>query len=258
MSGFDLREADFSQSNLIGAKFSESRADGGSFAFARCIWSFGKMASLKGSDLKNADFSGAVLAGCDFSGCNLSRAKLRAVNAVGADFSGTTLTGCDFTGADLSGAVFENAHLEGTNFSFANLEGCTFAPVDFTGGNFYKVHYDGVEPRDWPESTPPRDERVEVASIRSLERYRDNRYLLAMRLALFSSFAGHLAGSAQTAPNQPPQTPNWAPSCRRQRQPATPIPAIDRHLQPFGNELRRDRLAVVQLKNQLSSPLILP
>ncbi|UFP94987.1 pentapeptide repeat-containing protein [Gloeobacter morelensis] len=80
------------------------------FAYRRC-WIFKTV--LKNADFSDADLSGARLAHIDLRGARLVRAFAREANLQGADLRGADLELADLVGADLRDAKLEGTNLEG-------------------------------------------------------------------------------------------------------------------------------------------------
>ena len=89
---YDLRYADFSNTNLSNIDLGDTR--------------------LRGINLSDADFSDADLRGANLRGANLSGADLSGANLSGADLSGAFLMGADLDGANLNGANLNGANLD--------------------------------------------------------------------------------------------------------------------------------------------------
>ena len=100
---YDLRYADFSNTNLSNIDLSDTR--------------------LRGINLSDADFSDADLRGANLRGANLSGADLSGANLSGANLAHADLVGADLNNADLSGAFLMGADLDGANLNGANLNG---------------------------------------------------------------------------------------------------------------------------------------
>lgn len=97
-----LKDADFSESNLFDATF--------------------ERACLKGADFRQAVLLSAVLRGANLQDANLQGAKLREANLVDADLSGARLDVADLRGADLRGARLSST----TDFTSAQVQGAKF------------------------------------------------------------------------------------------------------------------------------------
>ncbi|MDR0827002.1 MAG: pentapeptide repeat-containing protein, partial [Desulfovibrio sp.] len=105
-------------------------------------------ASLRLSRMRNADFYKANLENALITQCDLSRARLDGLRAVGCRF-----IKCDLTGADLSGTNLMNgalkkcrltgADLSGSNFYAADLSNIVIGKTDFSGANLRRTRLEG-------------------------------------------------------------------------------------------------------------------
>lgn len=137
-SGLDLSKADFSCSDLRGAKFNHSKLRGANF---HC-------ADFRRNRFDTVDFSGADLSGTDFSGARFNNVHFNGANLSGANFSGADFYTVDFSGADLNGADFRGADFYTVDFGGADLNGADFSSAHSLGGTFYRAKLKGAKFND--------------------------------------------------------------------------------------------------------------
>jgi DNA-binding transcriptional ArsR family regulator len=114
LSNVDLRDGDFSETDLRGAHLNRAHLSGANLSKARLSW-----AHLRGADLTRAILSGADLNRANLHRANLSEATLNEAHLSGADLSRAKLTRVNLSGADLTWATLSEA-----DFREANLTGC--------------------------------------------------------------------------------------------------------------------------------------
>ena len=128
LSGADLREANLTMVDFIGANLSGADLYG-----ANVMDAWFAEANLSGADLREAtlvgaNFRAADLSGADLREANLIEANLREANLTDANLSGRTdLRLVNLSGANLSGANLSGAYLENTNFVETSLEGANIS-----------------------------------------------------------------------------------------------------------------------------------
>jgi uncharacterized protein YjbI with pentapeptide repeats len=113
LSGFQLREANLSRTDLSGAS---------------CVLTELSRANLNGADLKGANLSLASLYHTNLSGAYLDRAYLSGADLFDANLSGAYLDGADLSGAYLTQADLSGAHLSGTYIRGRTSGNIYFAP----------------------------------------------------------------------------------------------------------------------------------
>jgi uncharacterized protein YjbI with pentapeptide repeats len=157
----DLRKADFTGANLVGAHFDRSRVANAKFECKTTGMkspSDAKLVSLPWPDdgctwLQRATFNLADLTGTAFTGAHLDDAQLTfgTLNEASfedahmprAIFSFSSLQKSSLKNADLSGAIFGapfgNSSLDGASFAGANLGGAVFQNLSLNGSIFDKA-----------------------------------------------------------------------------------------------------------------------
>jgi uncharacterized protein YjbI with pentapeptide repeats len=97
----DLKNANLSNSNLIGSSFEQSNLQGAAF---------------DGSDLTDATFHEASLAGASFKNCKLHNTAFKRTDLSDVSFEGQALIGTAFIGTSLKNTSFKNAVLRNVTF----------------------------------------------------------------------------------------------------------------------------------------------
>jgi uncharacterized protein YjbI with pentapeptide repeats len=153
LSGLELRDVDFSYSDLSGSSFSLASLRSAKMQFAK-LWS----CDFTRANLYEPDFTGALLGGVDgksaasFTWAYIQMARLDKANLFGVGFSqamlfgaGTSITETvtmeqvDFSNAYLAGVNLVGANLKGAKFNRACLVNVNLSQSDLrptTGGNF--------------------------------------------------------------------------------------------------------------------------
>jgi hypothetical protein len=108
----NLRDADFSNSDLSGALLDEADLAGAIFNGANLTKADLRRSSLHRADLIKANLEGAELQVADFRMAYLMSANLKGIYMGGVDFTAAALTGADFTGSTLNGTVFGENYLD--------------------------------------------------------------------------------------------------------------------------------------------------
>jgi uncharacterized protein YjbI with pentapeptide repeats len=111
-----LIDADLSGANLAGARVPESQFKGSTIKAA--------------TGLPSLHWTLGNFGGCDLSGLNLSKCKLRRVNARQADFSGTDLSEALLAESKFSDARFKGANLSGSRWGDAEVSRADFEASD--------------------------------------------------------------------------------------------------------------------------------
>lgn len=174
MRRFNLRNSQFSKTDVRGSVFHKSVMDNSRWNLVDARWSELNGASVADSSITTCNFSGADLRNCKFSKSTLAGTAFVGALAKKADFTGADLKNCDFSGCDLTGAILSGARIDGTNFSFANMTNCTISPVQFPKGNYYGVTVSGNKcPIAWPAVRPEHEEKTkkDLSFIRRLRDY---------------------------------------------------------------------------------------
>lgn len=117
LSGYDLRNVNFSCTKLIRAIFRNADLTNVNFCNANL-----RNANLEGANLEGADFYNANLDGADLSNANASGAEFYIAKLSCASFYNANLRYSDLNNADLSNANLINAYLDGANLDGANLD----------------------------------------------------------------------------------------------------------------------------------------
>jgi uncharacterized protein YjbI with pentapeptide repeats len=153
LSGFNLREADFSgadlsyaqlnRANLSGAILVWAELSGADLSYAKLDHSNLISARLSGSNLGDANLSRTVLSYAELNNANLSHANLngafinsanlRSANLIGANLIEADLSETDLSGANLSYANLNSAFLRSVNLSGANLSSANFTDSRISG-----------------------------------------------------------------------------------------------------------------------------
>ena len=135
ISGFDLSNTIFEQTNLTGADFHDANLSGANFCNANLQGINLSNANLQRASFQFSDLSGANLSGVDLSNinfqsanlsaANLQHTNLRGTNFFDADLSNVDLSSLDLREADLRNAILLNTNLHASQFLGANLSAAT-------------------------------------------------------------------------------------------------------------------------------------
>lgn len=141
LDGADLRETDFTFTDLRGSSFKNANLQK-----AKLI-----RTSLASSQLQGGNFVKVEAYRGDFSDADAENAKFNSAEMQRANFKNAKLDGADFTKAELGRADFEGATLTGTKFTMANLsrsqfEGAKFTgPIDFSNAFLLLARIEGLD-----------------------------------------------------------------------------------------------------------------
>jgi uncharacterized protein YjbI with pentapeptide repeats len=114
----DLRGADFSDSDLRGAFFGESRLQRANFSVAQLKGAVFFKSLLHGAQFSRAQLQGAILTDAELQGACLERANLKRAQPIRAQ-----LQGADLWKAQLQKAFLDEAQLQKANLGHAELQG---------------------------------------------------------------------------------------------------------------------------------------
>lgn len=123
LDGADLRETDFTFTDLRGSSFKKANLEK-----AKLI-----RTSLASSQLQDGNFVKVEAYRGDFSDADAENARFNSAEMQRASFQNAKLVGTDFTKAELGRADFEGATLTGARFTMANLSRSRFEGAQFTG-----------------------------------------------------------------------------------------------------------------------------
>ena len=146
--GANLSGANLSGANFWGANLSETNLSKGNFSKAEFNAAF-----LIGANLKEADFTGAQLNIADFTGARADPDAAKIFRAdpeifradlSGAIFTEAQLMGAHLSGANLSGANFSKAYLSGADLSGADLSGADLSGTNIIGANLIGANLIGA------------------------------------------------------------------------------------------------------------------
>jgi hypothetical protein len=131
LSGKNLREANFSDTNFRGSVLRNAKFSGGDLRGASFIGTDlrGKKTDLSGADLRGAHFKRANLSRAILRGANLDSATLVDVNLTGADLTGSRIYGVSAWGLKLDRVKQQNliiAHRDEPQITVDNIEVAQF------------------------------------------------------------------------------------------------------------------------------------
>lgn len=179
LSGYDLRQADFTQSEIRDTDFSDARLDDADLSFseienvdfsrARFTGASMGSCSIKASSFKDAmvlsalfsdntceivDFRGAIgllsawsnstFKRCKFAKATFTDSDFRSVDLSGCNLRGASLRGADFTQATLAKAKLQGAYLEDACFDRANLVGVRLEKAILINANLKDANLENV------------------------------------------------------------------------------------------------------------------
>jgi hypothetical protein len=139
LKGFQLKEADFSFSNMIGVDLSGANLQKTKFMGAilyNANLSYANLdhANLSEAKLDGADLTGAILTWASFYKSSLNKAKMGYTEMTSASLIQADLTDANLEKADLRGAHLEKTDLTNANLSFAVVDNkTTFVLSNLTG-----------------------------------------------------------------------------------------------------------------------------
>jgi hypothetical protein len=126
----DLRGANLSLINLVGANVTQADLSG---------------TKLRGAKLNDANLSKAVLPGADLAGADLTNANLSEAMIFMADLTGARLSGAYLGEADLSGTILAGANLHGVQLTDTNLTGADLIGTDLSQALAYGTIFANVD-----------------------------------------------------------------------------------------------------------------
>ncbi|MFT5522286.1 MAG: hypothetical protein ACI9HK_000229 [Pirellulaceae bacterium] len=159
----NLRGADFSNSNLTGAKFGAAELHGANFTSANLTNTTFTTGTLIGANLTNATLTGSGFHTCNMQGITAENTDWTTSDLTGSRLDGAELSGCKFTaltkgrgnwgnnfsGSKLVGTEFRNLSMQHADFSSADLSGADFTAAnleqaDFSDANLTDAVFDGA------------------------------------------------------------------------------------------------------------------
>ena len=180
----DLRDADFSGSDLFGARLSDTILSGLDLSGLDMRGAYLDRARLAGTNLEDSDLRGAYLVGACLPNANFKGAKLDGANlsktclkyscnyspdfikleqtfireqygnyipsedydgeGIPPNFEGATLKGAFISGATLVGANFTNADLTDADLTNSDLSGANLTGANLTGADIRNLNLDGA------------------------------------------------------------------------------------------------------------------
>lgn len=143
LSGTDATDIDLFRTDLSGANLKMSDFEGADLSHAQLCSVGGYKVRLKNAHLIEANLEGADLSEADLRGADLRGANLRGVNLTGA-----VLSGARMDNTDLSGAILVDADVSGVNFSFANFDNANLTTMHYGGYRTMQNLYYGVRGLD--------------------------------------------------------------------------------------------------------------
>lgn len=117
----NLRDAHVSNANLQDAELHGAELQRATLIETRLQGAFLNEANLRESKLQDTDLQEARLSGANLEEARLNRADLRGAHLIGANLRGATLMETDLRGAQLMGATLCGAGLYGANLKDVNL-----------------------------------------------------------------------------------------------------------------------------------------
>jgi uncharacterized protein YjbI with pentapeptide repeats len=161
LSGSDLRNGNFRQTNFASTDMRTSKIDGADFSKAALI-----RVVFDDSSAEQTNFEKAIGYRASFRNSNLSGAIFRKSELVRADFSGSVLTGADFSKSVVGRTLFNEAIMANNDFSFANIARADFrkavvtGTITFEGAFSFQTRFEGV---DLTKSTGLRQWQIDMA-----------------------------------------------------------------------------------------------
>lgn len=134
-NGVELKNIDFSYSNLKEANFGET-ADLSSCKF--------KGAELSGVDLSDSNLHGVNLSNANLSDVDLTGANLAQANLKGANLCNANLYSASLPYVNLNGAILENANLPETNLKNADMTGVQIQNASLKKSNLKNANLTGA------------------------------------------------------------------------------------------------------------------
>ena len=164
LSGYDLKQADFTQSEMRETSFSGAHLDDADMSFSKIENVDFSRAHLTGASIgsctisatsfkealllsalfsdnvcEKVDFSRAIGLQCELSGSTFRNSKFSKATFTESSFSKAKLSGCNLRGASLHGADFTLADLEKTKLQGAYLENACFDRANLAGASMVKA-----------------------------------------------------------------------------------------------------------------------
>jgi uncharacterized protein YjbI with pentapeptide repeats len=126
----DIRRADLSEANAVGAHFKSAALQGAMLRDAR----------LGGALLDEAQLDSAYLDGAHLQHASLARARLR-----GASLREVKLQGAKLDDAHLQGASLDRAHMQGASLHDAQLQGADLSYARLDAASLTRAQLEGVQ-----------------------------------------------------------------------------------------------------------------
>jgi uncharacterized protein YjbI with pentapeptide repeats len=146
LSGNDLRNGNFSQTNFASTDMRSTKIGGADFTKAVLI-----RAVIDGSSARQANFEKAVGYRASFQNSDLSDTIFRKTELIRVNFSGSNLIGANFSKSDAGRTMFDGAIMGNNNFSFANIARADFrkaimkGAVVIEGAFTFQTRFEGVD-----------------------------------------------------------------------------------------------------------------
>ncbi len=146
LSGNDLRNGNFRQTNFASTDLRTTRIDRADFTKAVLV-----RAAIDESSARQTIFEKAIGYRASFQNSDLTDAIFHKSELLRANFSGSVLTGADFSKSDAARTMFDGAIMGNNNFSFANIARADFrkavvsGPIIIEGAFSFQTRFEGVD-----------------------------------------------------------------------------------------------------------------